>query len=705
MESNEYDPPDRIAQYDDWIDHRYRQDYHVDQRAIARAPVSVDPRYLGSIAPPMDHHTFERTSFQVDSGSSFQVDRGYIETNGSPMDRHSIGYTSTIGDQRPINTNVPVIDRQSSTTTSFSATLTQTTPPTHDDAYEDHMPSLPASPWNEPSSESPPPPVNPTPVKRGKKKGKRSTSAIDHPPGDRLIHVEYLIHTPVKKTQPPGGTRMAHKRKIAGVITEEAYDKIPSKAGRNKVTWDTNNDSLDMFKYAVIAALRRDDVAVFADHVALYDEMKQVTWHASIPHGGDFAAKNKANINTQELFTNFLAECDLAGENKCLIFLEQDDPKSVARVAAAIAGLEKTQAKKSKYGPADEIEDEVDWAPSAGALSQANVMKIVATLRATHPPRPRLTGKHECGALVNPRNDSEFVLLTTDRLILWAQAMTVNPEVTAQVPPVSPAFDWETRSTTETRAPNVSPESNTITQAAPATAMGQPMPNGLTPWNVSPNHFQQPPGAAIYPHTPQPMGYPAPFMFNSFPPHYYGHPPPQMGGHFAYPPSQMSPGQLGGHRYALPHAPMYPAGAASPQLAQGSSASQAAGIPDRSSPAVSEEGVDLGQYLKFAHVDPTVDQVREALDTLGITHYSAFKDFSATELEEAGFKRRMRDRLQLTLGDLNVASRRTGPTITGPNNHRDSLQISDRDSLQISNRDSLQISDQDSFQITQCFTS
>ncbi|POV98897.1 hypothetical protein PSTT_14131 [Puccinia striiformis] len=532
----------------------------------------------------MDHHTFERTSFQVDSGSSFQVDRGYIETNGSPMDRHSIGYTSTIGDQRPINTNVPVIDRQSSTTTSFSATLTQTTPPTHDDAYEDHMPSLPASPWNEPSSESPPPPVNPTPVKRGKKKGKRSTSAIDHPPGDRLIHVEYLIHTPVKKTQPPGGTRMAHKRKIAGVITEEAYDKIPQRPGGT-------------------SCASKGHVAVFADHVALYDEMKQVTWHASIPHGGDFAAKNKANINTQELFTNFLAECDLAGENKCLIFLEQDDPKSVARVAAAIAGLEKTQAKKSKYGPADEIEDEVDWAPSAGALSQANVMKIVATLRATHPPRPRLTGKHECGALVNPRNDSEFVLLTTDRLILWAQAMTVNPEVTAQVPPVSPAFDWETRSTTETRAPN------------------------------------QPPGAAIYPHTPQPMGYPAPFMFNSFPPHYYGHPPPQMGGHFAYPPSQMSPGQLGGHRYALPHAPMYPAGAASPQLAQGSSASQAAGIPDRSSPAVSEEGVDLGQYLKFAHVDPTVDQVREALDTLGITHYSAFKDFSATELEEAGFKK------------------------------------------------------------------
>ncbi|POW04635.1 hypothetical protein PSTT_10235, partial [Puccinia striiformis] len=115
---------------------------------------------------------------------------------------------------------------------------------------------------------------------------------------------------------------------------------------KNKLTWDTNNDSLDSFKHAAIAGVRRDDVAVFADHVALYDEMKQVTWHASIPHSGDFAAKNKANINTPDQFTKFLSKCDLACENKCLVFIKQDDPRSVARLAAVIAGLEKTHAKK-----------------------------------------------------------------------------------------------------------------------------------------------------------------------------------------------------------------------------------------------------------------------------------------------------------------------------------------------------------------------
>ncbi|KAI9616450.1 hypothetical protein H4Q26_010844 [Puccinia striiformis f. sp. tritici PST-130] len=190
---------------------------------------------------------------------------------------------------------------------------------------------------------------------------------------------------------------MAHKRKITGVIAKE------------------------------------DDVAMFADHVTLYDEMKQVTWHASIPHGGNFAAKNKANISTPNQFTKFLAKCEPAGVNKCLV-----------------------------------------------ATVIANVMKIVATLQATHPPHPRLTGKHETGALVNPKKDSDFVLLTTEWLILWAQAVVVYPEVTHYVPPFSPAFDWESCSTREPWAANLS--ANTTPQAAvPATTIDQPLPNKSTP--------------------------------------------------------------------------------------------------------------------------------------------------------------------------------------------------------------------------------
>ncbi|KAH9442922.1 hypothetical protein MJO29_016934 [Puccinia striiformis f. sp. tritici] len=196
---------------------------------------------------------------------------------------------------------------------------------------------------------------------------------------------------------------------------------------------------------------------MFADHVTLYDEMKQVTWHASIPHGGNFAAKNKANISTPNQFTKFLAK------------------------STVIVGLEKTHAKKSKYGPVGKnIKAEENWAPNASTLVQANVMKIVATLQATHPPHPRLTGKHETGALVNPKKDSDFVLLTTEWLILWAQAVVVYPEVTHYVPPFSPAFDWESCSTREPWAANLS--ANTTPQAAvPATTIDQPLPNKSTP--------------------------------------------------------------------------------------------------------------------------------------------------------------------------------------------------------------------------------
>ncbi|KAI7933494.1 hypothetical protein MJO29_016814, partial [Puccinia striiformis f. sp. tritici] len=133
--------------------------------------------------------------------------------------------------------------------------------------------------------------------------------------------------------------------------------------------------------------------------------------------------------------------------------------------------------------------------------------------------------QHKMGALVSPKKYSGFVLVTTERLILWAQAMAVNPEVTHYIPPA-----------------NTTPQA-----AAPATTTNQPLPNKSSPWNGPPIPNQQAPGPPMYPHTPQPMGYQAPFMYNSYPPHYYGHPPPPMGAQFGYPPNQVSPGLLGGH--------------------------------------------------------------------------------------------------------------------------------------------------------------
>ncbi|KNZ60570.1 uncharacterized protein VP01_1535g2 [Puccinia sorghi] len=60
------------------------------------------------------------------------------------------------------------------------------------------------------------------------------------------------------------------------------------------------------------------------------------------------------------------------------------------------------------------------------------------------------------------------------------------------------------------------------------------------------------------------------------------------------------------------------------------------GVP--SSPAASE-GVELKQYLHFAHVNPANLVIQWALDDLGITHYSAFQNFKATELEDTGIKK------------------------------------------------------------------
>ncbi|KNZ50789.1 uncharacterized protein VP01_4235g1 [Puccinia sorghi] len=60
------------------------------------------------------------------------------------------------------------------------------------------------------------------------------------------------------------------------------------------------------------------------------------------------------------------------------------------------------------------------------------------------------------------------------------------------------------------------------------------------------------------------------------------------------------------------------------------------GVP--SSPPASE-GVNLDEYMQFAHVDPTDIIIQRALHDLGITNCSAFHNFKACELEEAGIKK------------------------------------------------------------------
>ncbi|KNZ51753.1 uncharacterized protein VP01_3825g2 [Puccinia sorghi] len=72
-----------------------------------------------------------------------------------------------------------------------------------------------------------------------------------------------------------------------------------------------------------------------------------------------------------------------------------------------------------------------------------------------------------------------------------------------------------------------------------------------------------------------------------------------------------------------------------------------------SSPAESE-GVDLKEYMLFSHVDPTDLVIQRALDKVGITHYSTFWNFKASELEEAGIKK---GHARLLIGSLTCFER------------------------------------------------
>ncbi|POW02881.1 hypothetical protein PSHT_11908 [Puccinia striiformis] len=135
------------------------------------------------------------------------------------------------------------------------------------------------------------------------------------------------------------------------------------------------------------------------------------------------------------------------------------------------------------------------------------------------------------GALVSPKKYSEFVLVTTERLILWAQAMAVNPEVTHYIPPLT----FQPRQTLLLKRRRRQPQPTNHCQTNPVHGT---VPNPESASGLDPLLSRIP---------PKPMGYQAPFMYNSYPPHYYGHPPPPMGAQFGYPPNQVSPGLLGGH--------------------------------------------------------------------------------------------------------------------------------------------------------------
>ena len=73
----------------------------------------------------------------------------------------------------------------------------------------------------------------------------------------------------------------------------------------------------------------------FGDNAELLDKQVEITWMVSVPHGGPFATKNKASIDNNCDFANFIKIISAPGEeqHKCVVTIKEKHPKAVAQVS------------------------------------------------------------------------------------------------------------------------------------------------------------------------------------------------------------------------------------------------------------------------------------------------------------------------------------------------------------------------------------
>ena len=97
--------------------------------------------------------------------------------------------------------------------------------------------------------------------------------------------------------------------------------------------WKNTDLSLAAFKKAAIDVIAVEDALELATHARELEESNMLIWNAVIPHGGKFAANQKASLETVSEFEDFLQEW--AGESdicKFTVTLVQKDPKAAAQV-------------------------------------------------------------------------------------------------------------------------------------------------------------------------------------------------------------------------------------------------------------------------------------------------------------------------------------------------------------------------------------
>ncbi|KAI9610479.1 hypothetical protein H4Q26_006619 [Puccinia striiformis f. sp. tritici PST-130] len=449
------------------------------------------------------------------------------------------------------------------------------------------------------------------------------------------INLEYKLHVPKKNKKQ---TSTQRKQKATTTASAQNYTKLSSTPGLLSFLWPESDTNLGGFKAAAIAAIKEGAPKGTGAVAELREKENKVFWYVEIPHGGIFQAKNKTNLKDDSVF----AECKHPRQGRIFtIKIFQPDPKVVAEQQEALEDL-------NSDGEDDEVQ-----VPTTGAVNSSEVIGNTRTLMATHMPCERLTGSSDLLVMIDPANSDRFIPLTQEQISLWARTMVVNKEVTFTNPPNSPPFKFITADEyhkfahrDKSRSPERSASQNRISSASPQT----PQAASSNPTTSNTNA-----GGSLneFP-TNHPNLSPA-SHFNAM----------HLGGYLGGPMSWMAappPWAMGGfsqnmmNAYAgmAPQNPAFLPGHLNNMPPQGAQNSMPQGFPipsyfnnqappfnnqaPPSSPVPSDEHLDLDDYLRYCHVNVSSQIVRDAFDSLGISHYTDFENFDVPELQEAGLK-------------------------------------------------------------------
>ncbi|WAR60486.1 hypothetical protein PtB15_9B425 [Puccinia triticina] len=345
----------------------------------------------------------------------------------------------------------------------------------------------------------------------------------------------------------------------------------------------------------------------------MQDAARRLSWNANVPYSTSFQTTNRAKINTEDLFTQFLKESADPKAYKFNICINKVNPKTVAQKEAAKEKLEATQGNKKIQAGADAD----DWEPLAGASHLSNMFDTIAMIKSKHPPKGHLTGFHEVSLYVNPKNSKELMILDLNRVTVWAKAIMKKGLVNLYHPPNVPGFDWDNSAPAQLSAATatVAPEPTPIpTAGLPSTPAAMPIQN------KDQLHVAWDP------------------LLGKMMAYKFHHAANQTGPAMVHPVGKVQmthqDGPAGNQQRAGPPNDL---SQAIPRPHGGGPPNPPAPQPP-SSPAPFNDDASLNEYLRFVHVDPSCPKIRENLDGLGINHYSKLSLMKPKELEKGGLK-------------------------------------------------------------------